>query len=108
GKLRVRKLVAQWSKEDMRTAPSYAAVPVWNVTTPGMFRDAIAVVITVPVLQQHSNFHPDAYLPPYIAPADEIAPPYGDMKMSRWSRDLKGGVKYGDIPIYADDKSGMA
>ncbi|KAG2750250.1 hypothetical protein P692DRAFT_201448936 [Suillus brevipes Sb2] len=41
GRVRVNKMIDRWAKDDVRSASSYAAIPTWKVTMPGMFRDGI-------------------------------------------------------------------
>ncbi|KAH7888752.1 hypothetical protein F5I97DRAFT_746970 [Phlebopus sp. FC_14] len=105
GKVRIKKILARWSQDDIRTIPPYAAGPEWRLTPPGLFRDAIILAVTVPVKPRKSNFQPDANLPPYIGPASEPLPPYRYLKMNHWSKDISGGTRYGDIPIYSDSKN---
>jgi hypothetical protein len=101
GRIRVMRLADHWTRADALSAPSYGDAPVWKATAPGLFRDAIVLMVTVP-LTMKSHFDPDSYLPPYIAAGDDALPPYVDSRMARWSKDLKGGIRYGDLPIYTD------
>jgi len=101
GKVRVTKLVDLWTRTDALSAASYGAAPVWKASAPGLFRDVVGLVVTVPVIKK-SHFDRDSYLPPYIAVGDDALPPYGDSKSSPWSKDPKGGIRYGDLPIYTD------
>jgi len=103
GKVRVMRLVDQWTRTDALSASSYGAAPVWRASLPGLFRDAIVLTVTVPLIQK-SYFDRDGYLPPYVSASDDALPSYGNSKMVQWSQDLKGGMKYGDLPIYTDDK----
>jgi len=101
GKVRVMRLVDHWTRADALSAPSYGDAPVWKATAPGLFKDALVLIVTVP-LTKKSHFDRDSYLPPYIAAGDDALPPYGDSGMTHWSKDLQGVIKYGDLPIYTD------
>ncbi|KAH7927141.1 hypothetical protein BV22DRAFT_303005 [Leucogyrophana mollusca] len=105
GHARVKAMVAQWAKEDMKNAPSYTTMPIWKVSTPRIFRDVIILVISLPAISQ-ASFHPDACLPPYIAPPADAAklPPYEPGKMGYASVGFHDGEKFGDIPLYNDEK----
>jgi hypothetical protein len=37
----MNKMIDGWAKDDVRTATSYAAIPTWKVTMPGVFKDDI-------------------------------------------------------------------
>jgi hypothetical protein len=102
GKIRVKRLADQWTRSDALSAPSYGAAAAWKANAPGLFRDVIVLTITVP-LTKKSHFDRDSYLPPYIAAGEDALPPYGDSSMTHWSKDLKGGIKYGELPIYTDE-----
>jgi len=103
GKVRVTRLAQEWTKLDALAAPSYGAAPVWKAAVPGLFRDAVVLMVTIPSIKK-SQFDRDSYLPPYIAAGDDALPPYRDSNMVNLSRDLEGGIKYGELPIYTDDK----
>jgi len=98
GRVRVNKMVDRWAKDDLRSASSYAAIPTWNVTMPGMFRDGIVLAVSFPA--PPSSFELEN-LPPYIAPPTDAAPSYEAIK--RLSS-LQGDGKFGEIPLYNDAK----
>ncbi|KAH7910600.1 hypothetical protein BJ138DRAFT_84659 [Hygrophoropsis aurantiaca] len=104
GQVRVRAMVAQWAKEDMKNSVSYTSLPTWKVSTPKIFRDGIILIISVSSISSH--FHPDAFLPPYIGPpADSVKlPPYEAGKAMYNSSGQHGGKKFGDIPLFNDEK----
>jgi len=106
GKLRVARLVDQWTREDALAGPSYGAAPIWMASSPGLFRDAVELMVTVPVTKR-SHFDRDSYLPPYVSAGDDALPAYTDPRMASWSKDIGGAVKYGDLPIYTEDKLTM-
>lgn len=99
GRVRVNKMIDRWVKDDVRSASSYATIPTWKVTMPGVFRDGIVLSVSFPA--PPSSFELEAYLPPYIAPPNEAAPSYETTK--RFSG-LQGDGKFGEIPLYSDAK----
>ncbi|KAG1732211.1 uncharacterized protein EDB91DRAFT_1338387 [Suillus paluster] len=99
GRVKVNNMIDSWSKDDVRSASSYAAIPTWKVTMPGMFRDVIVLAVSYPA--PPSNFDYEAYLPPYIAPPTEAAPSY---EVTKRLSGLQGDGKFGDIPLYEDAK----
>lgn len=98
GRVRVNKMIDRWAKDDIRSASSYAVIPTWKVTMPGMFRDGIILAVSFPA--PPSSFELEN-LPPYIAPPTDAAPSYEATK--RFS-DLQGDGKFGEIPLYNDAK----
>ncbi|KAG1742833.1 hypothetical protein EDB19DRAFT_1827548 [Suillus lakei] len=100
GRVRVNKMIDHWAKDDVRSASSYAAIPTWKVTMPGMFRDGIVLAVSFPA--PPSSFELEN-LPPYqyIAPPTDAAPSYEAAK--RFSG-LQGDGKFGEIPLYNDAK----
>lgn len=98
GRVRVNKMIDRWAKDDVRSAASYAAIPTWKVTMPGMFRDGIVLAVCFPA--PPSSFELEN-LPPYIAPPTDAAPSYEATK--RFSG-LQGDSKFGEIPLYNDAK----
>lgn len=99
GRVRANKMIDRWTKDDVRSASSYATIPTWKVTMPGMFRDGIVLVVSFPA--PPSSFELDSFLPPYIAPPTDAAPSYEATK--RFSG-LQGDGKFGEIPLYDDAK----
>ncbi|KAF8444537.1 hypothetical protein L210DRAFT_3502115 [Boletus edulis BED1] len=63
GKVRVTRVADLWTRADALSAPSYGAAPVWKASAPGLLRDAVVLVVTVPLIQK-SHFDRDSYLPP--------------------------------------------
>ncbi|KAG1765028.1 hypothetical protein EDD22DRAFT_881758 [Suillus occidentalis] len=93
GRVRVNKMIDRWAKDDVRSASSYAAIPTWKVTMPGMFRDGIVLALEL------------EYLPPYIAPPTDAAPSY---EATKRLSGLQGDSKFGEIPLYNDAKETVA
>lgn len=98
GRVRVNKMIDCWAKNDVRSASSYAAIPIWKVTMPGMFMDGIILAVSFPA--PPSSFELEN-LPPYIAPPTDAAPSYEATK--RLSA-LQVDGKFGEIPLYSDAK----
>jgi len=106
GYLRVRALLQRWNRDDIANNSSGAALPTWRATTPGVFRDGIALSITLPIAPKPVTFHPDAYLPPYVVPPAGIPPTY-DMKQgfpADWESDKKSLSDFN----FSDEKTALA
>jgi len=71
GSFRARRLTQAWERED-RTTSLRSFIPVWNISTPGVFNVNAKVTITTPPMGHPTVFHPDAYLPPYLQYAHSI------------------------------------
>lgn len=99
GRVRMNKIIDGWAKDDVRTASSYAAIPTWKVTMPGVFRDGTVLVVSCPA--PPSNFDHEPYLPPYIATPPEAAPSY---EVTKRFSSLQGDGRFGEIPLYSDSK----
>jgi len=106
GHLRVKAMLDRWATEDIKSATTYAPIPSWKVRTPGVFNENVTLIITLPVAPPPSYFHPDAYLPPYINPPADVPEP-GKVKMDYMDSDYTG-TKFGDLPLYQDEKYSMA
>jgi len=68
GKRQIQKLLQEWENLD-RVARPNTFVPHWQVSTPGIFTSQATLRITTPPAPVMTSFHPNAPLPPYIAPA---------------------------------------
>jgi len=68
GKRAMQAMLSSWARADQRLQGVGAFIPVWNVSSPGVFSSQTIVKISLPsgTRAQHSNFHPHAYLPPYL------------------------------------------
>ncbi|KAG2364900.1 hypothetical protein BDR07DRAFT_1278801, partial [Suillus spraguei] len=64
GRVRVNKMIDCWAKDDVRSASSYAAIPIWKVTMPGMFMDGI-VSLTSQLQANSSCSTSISYLTPF-------------------------------------------
>jgi len=72
GRYRMRNLLNEWTKIDILAKNKGIFVPLWNVYLPSSFSQAITVRISIPPRSNPTTFHPDAYLPPYIAPPNYL------------------------------------
>ncbi|KAN0091079.1 hypothetical protein V8E55_004645 [Tylopilus felleus] len=106
GNVRVTKLAKQWTRTDALAAPTYGAAPVWRATAPGLFRNLIVLEVSVPSTKK-STFDRDSCLPAYIAAGEDGLPSYVDTNAAQWSKDLTGGIKYGELPIFTDELSAV-
>lgn len=43
----------------------------------------------------------------YIAAGEDGLPSYVDINAAQWSKDLTGGIKYGELPIFTDELSAV-
>jgi len=72
GRYRMRKLLNEWGKIDILAKNKGLFVPLWSVDLPSSLAQAITVRISIPPRMNPSTFHPEAYLPPYIASANNL------------------------------------
>jgi len=76
GNRRVRTLLASYSDADAARSSLSGFVPIWKITTPGVFSSHTILTITTPPTAPITTFHPDAYLPAYIGKAQEAQGAY--------------------------------
>jgi len=76
GRHRVRSIIREWSQIDALAKNKGLFVPIWTATLPSGYSSLIAVQISIPPRSNPTTFHPDAYLPAYIAPP-QYMPGYG-------------------------------
>jgi len=107
GYVRVNAMVKHWGKEDERTAGPGAPLPSWKVKTPGVFRDVITLVISVPLVSQTSGFHQDVYPPAYVGRPVGAAPVYHDVMKADYSNGSLAPASFGDVPLYREEKYSM-
>jgi len=88
GRYRMRKLLNEWGKIDILAKNKGLFVPLWNVYLPSSFSQSITVRISIPPRVNPSAFHPDAYLPPYIAPPNYL-PGYTGYNQGTAFQDVK-------------------
>jgi len=72
GRYRMRSLLNEWGKIDVLAKNKGLFVPLWSVYLPSSFAQAVTVRISIPPRLNPTTFHPEAYLPPYIAPASNL------------------------------------
>jgi len=77
GRYRMQSLLREWGQIDVLAKSKGLFVPHWTVDLPSSFSVSAIVRVTIPPRMNPSVFHPDAYLPPYIAPPQYIAGSYG-------------------------------
>ncbi|THU95645.1 hypothetical protein K435DRAFT_778898 [Dendrothele bispora CBS 962.96] len=103
GYRRLNGITAQWVKSDRMNYGQNAVT--WRVKTPGIFRDRLNLIVSIPANQAPSSFHPNAYLPSYIAqPIDADANYYYPYKPEPG---LPRMSVVGNVPIYLDEKKGF-
>jgi len=72
GRYRMRSLLNEWGQVDVLAKNKGLFVPLWSVDLPSSFARAVTVRISIPPRLSPTTFHPEAYLPPYIAPASHL------------------------------------
>jgi len=73
GNRQVKKLISEWQKLD-RVAQPNTYLPVWKVSTPGIFRSRAVLRISIPPRPAVTSFDAKAPLPPYINAPGYTAP----------------------------------
>ncbi|KIY73124.1 hypothetical protein CYLTODRAFT_387625 [Cylindrobasidium torrendii FP15055 ss-10] len=105
GSRRVNSMVAEWVKTDQTTYGKNGAIG-WRVKTPGVFNGRLVLILSLPPSIANSLFHPNAYLPSFInGPADVEANHYYPFKSEAGSGLPRMSV-VGNVPLYADEKTG--
>lgn len=105
GRKQVNRLLQQWARSDQALLGNSGPVPVWKVSTPGVFSDKTVLTITLPPSLSPTSFHPSAYLPSYINPPRDAGDTYfypykpGEPGLPRMS-------VVGNVPFYMDEKQG--
>lgn len=84
GNYRMRVLIKEWSKIDALAKNKGLYIPIWTVSLPSGYSNSTTVRVSIPPRSNPTVFHPEAYLPPYIAP-----PQY-----------LPGYTGYNQAPVY--------
>ncbi|KAK7472825.1 hypothetical protein VKT23_000932 [Stygiomarasmius scandens] len=103
GYRKLKHTTDQWVKSDRMNYGQNAVT--WKVKTPGIFRDRLILIVKLPTSQPPSSFHPNAYLPSYIAqPTDADASYYYPYKSEPG---LPRMSVVGNVPLYLDEKKGF-
>ncbi|KAN0128746.1 hypothetical protein V8E53_013467 [Lactarius tabidus] len=96
GQARLNQLIKHWEAEDARSRAPGTFVPVWKATLSPL-RPYTRLVVTTPLVQMQSPFHPAAYMPSWInGPADPGSSDGFDVVNQGF---YKANV-YGEVPLY--------
>jgi len=78
GSRKMRLLIKQWQMQD-RATTNTGSITVWSVSFPGAFNSCGRITVIMPPETTPSSFHPNAYLPAYVAAPNYFpgGPPVG-------------------------------
>lgn len=102
GSRAITTMLQKWGQADRAQFSQHACV--WKASSPGVFRTALTLKITLPSAPAPTAFHPDAYLPSYInGPHDDGAYFY---PYHRTEPGLPHMSVIGNVPIRIDAEKG--